>query len=102
MFSCLIKHLDHKNVAKKPMLQIDIINVTTKLVQNIEQQVSVAIIGTISDLIKQLRKCQQSLIQSSSTANDSYKQNVNLQYALEKCILQLSSKVSFSYYVLFG
>ncbi|KAI9081977.1 hypothetical protein K1719_036239 [Acacia pycnantha] len=63
LFSSLIKHLDHKNVAKQPILQIDIIN------------------------------CQQSLIQTSSTANDAYKQNANLRHALEMCILQLSIKV---------
>ncbi|XP_028779999.1 uncharacterized protein LOC114736381 isoform X2 [Neltuma alba] len=93
LFSSLIKHLDHKNVAKQPIPQIDIINATTRLAQNVEQPASNAIIGTISDLIKHLRKCKQSLIQSSSTANDAYKQNANLQHALEMCILQLSSKV---------
>ncbi|KAK4254857.1 hypothetical protein QN277_007939 [Acacia crassicarpa] len=93
LFSSLIKHLDHKNVAKQPILQIDIINVTTQLAQNVQQPASIAIIGTISDLIKHLRKCQQSLIQSSSTANDAYKQNAYLRHALEMCILQLSIKV---------
>ncbi|KAI9075742.1 hypothetical protein K1719_042228 [Acacia pycnantha] len=52
LFSSLIKHLDHKNVAKQPVLLIDIINVTTQFAQKVQQPASIAIMGTISDLIK--------------------------------------------------
>ncbi|XP_054812122.1 LOW QUALITY PROTEIN: protein SEMI-ROLLED LEAF 2-like [Prosopis cineraria] len=92
LFSSLIKHLDHKNVAKQPILQIDVVNVTTQLAQNVKPPASIAIIGTISYLVKHLRKCQQSLIQSSNTENDACKRKANLQHALQMCILQLSSK----------
>ncbi|KAL5152378.1 Protein EFR3 B [Glycine soja] len=93
LLSILVKHLDHKNVAKKLILQIDIINTTTQLAQNVKQQASVAIIGAISDLIKHLRKCLQNLAEASSNGNDAYKLNAELQSALEMCILQLSNKV---------
>ncbi|XP_061357545.1 protein SEMI-ROLLED LEAF 2-like isoform X2 [Gastrolobium bilobum] len=93
LLSILVKHLDHKNVAKRPILQNNIINTTTQLAQNVKQQASVAIIGAISDLIKHLRKCLQNSAEASSTGNDGYKLNTELQSALEMCILQLSSKV---------
>ncbi|KAI9106736.1 hypothetical protein K1719_022264 [Acacia pycnantha] len=53
LLSILIKHLDHRNIAKQPILQINIVQITSQLVENVEQQVSVAIVGAISDLIKQ-------------------------------------------------
>jgi hypothetical protein len=85
--------LDHKNVVKQPILQIDIINIISQLAQNVKQQASVAIIGAISDLIKHLRRCLQNSAEASSTVNDAYKLNTELQSALEMCILQLSNKV---------
>ncbi|KAG4988493.1 hypothetical protein JHK84_031054 [Glycine max] len=93
LLSILVKHLDHKNVAKQPILQINIINTTTKLAQNLKQQASVAILGAISDLIKHLRKCLQNSAEASSTGNDGLKLNTELQFALEMCILHLSKKV---------
>ncbi|XP_057456269.1 protein SEMI-ROLLED LEAF 2 isoform X2 [Lotus japonicus] len=93
LLSTLVKHLDHKNVAKQPILQINIINTTTQLAQNAKQQTSVAIIGAISDLIKHLRKCLQYSSEASSIGNNGYKLNAELQSALEMCILQLSNKV---------
>ncbi|KAI4324302.1 hypothetical protein L6164_023854 [Bauhinia variegata] len=93
LLSSLVKHLDHKNVVKQPILQIAIINITTKLAQNVKQQASVAIIGAISDLIKHLRKCLQNLVEASGIESDAYKLNTELQSALEMCILELSKKV---------
>ncbi|MCH81651.1 mitogen-activated protein kinase [Trifolium medium] len=93
LLSILVKHLDHKNVSKQPILQINITNTITQLAQNVKQQASVTIIGAISDLIKHLRKCLQNLGSSSSFGNNEYKLNTELQSALEMCILQLSNKV---------
>lgn len=93
LLSILVKHLDHKNVAKQPILQIDIINTTTQLAQNVKQQASVAITGAISDLIKHLRKCLQNSAEASSIGSDAFKLNTELQSAIETCISQLSNKV---------
>ncbi|KAI9079393.1 hypothetical protein K1719_038692 [Acacia pycnantha] len=93
LLSILIKHLDHRNIAKQPILQINIVKITSKLAENVEQQVSVAIVGAISDLIKQLRKCLQNLAEASDVGSDEYKLNIELQSALEMCILQLANKV---------
>ncbi|XP_050207337.1 protein SEMI-ROLLED LEAF 2 isoform X2 [Mercurialis annua] len=89
----LVKHLDHRNVAKQPLIQIDIINVTTQLGQSAKQEATVSIVGAISDLIKNLRKCLQNSAEISNAGNCIDKQNTDLQFAIEKCILQLSNKV---------
>ncbi|XP_019413638.1 PREDICTED: uncharacterized protein LOC109325629 isoform X2 [Lupinus angustifolius] len=93
MLSILVKHLDHKNVAKQPILQINIINTTTQLAQNVKQQASVAIVGAIFDLINHLRRCLQNSSEASHIGSDGYKLNAELQSALEVCILQLANKV---------
>ncbi|MED6160367.1 hypothetical protein PIB30_050822 [Stylosanthes scabra] len=89
----LVKHLDHKNVAKQPILKTNIVNTITQLAQNLKQQASVATIGAISDLVKHLRRCLHNSAEASCIGNDGYKLNAELQSALEKCILQLSKKV---------
>jgi len=93
LLSVLVKHLDHKSVAKQPIVQINIINTATKLAQNVKQQASVAILGAISELIKHLRKSMQNSAEDSSFENDGFKLNTELQFALEMCILHLSNKV---------
>lgn len=93
MLSILVKHLDHKNVAKQPILQIDIINITTQVAQNVKQQASVAVVGAISDLIKHLRRCLQNSAEATDIGNDAYTFNTKLQSSIEMCILQLSNKV---------
>uniref|UniRef100_A0A5B7APT7 ARM repeat superfamily protein n=1 Tax=Davidia involucrata TaxID=16924 RepID=A0A5B7APT7_DAVIN len=93
LLSIVIKHLDHKNVIKQPVMQINIVHVTTQLAQNAKQEASVAIIGAITDLMKYLRKCIQYSAEASSPRDGSDKWNTDLQSALEKCILELSNKV---------
>lgn len=93
LLSIMVKHLDHKNVVKHPLIQIDIVNATTQLAQNAKQQSSVAIIGAISDLIKHLRKCMQYSAEASSPKDGADKWDTNLSSSLEECISQLSKKV---------
>ncbi|XP_031261928.1 uncharacterized protein LOC116120132 isoform X1 [Pistacia vera] len=93
LLSILIKHLVHKNVAKQSRVQIHNVDVATQLTQNAKLQASVAIIGAITDLIKQLQKCLQNAAELSNAVDDMAKWNTDLQYALENCISQLSKKV---------
>lgn len=88
-----MKHLEHKNVAKQPHIQVNIVNVITQLAQNAKPLPSVAIISTITDLMKHLRKCLQNSAELSSSVGDIDKSNTELQLGLEKCISQLSNKV---------
>ncbi|XP_043705000.1 protein SEMI-ROLLED LEAF 2 isoform X3 [Telopea speciosissima] len=92
LLSILVKHLDHKSVAKQPSMQVDIVNVITHLAQNVKMQSSVAIIGAITDLMKHLRKCIQCSAEASSTGDDSNKCNAALRSKLEECLKQLSNK----------
>lgn len=85
--------MDHKNVAKQPLVQIYIIDVATQLAQNAKLQASVPVIGAITDLIKHLRKCLQNQAELSSSGDGIAKGNADLQYSLENCIKQLSKKV---------
>ncbi|XAR48715.1 hypothetical protein NMG60_11031619 [Bertholletia excelsa] len=93
LLSILVKHLDHKNIVKQPNKQINIVHVTTQLANNAKQEVSMAIIGAISDLMKHLRRCMQYSAESSTSTDSMNKLSTDLQLALEKCISQLSNKV---------
>ncbi|KAF8014136.1 hypothetical protein BT93_H0085 [Corymbia citriodora subsp. variegata] len=93
LLSILVKHLDHKNVAGKPLLQINIVHVTTQLARSAKGQASVTIIGAITDLIKQLKKCLQNLSERLTPGDGLDKRNTDLQSALESCISELSKKV---------
>ncbi|XWS35272.1 hypothetical protein CRYUN_Cryun21dG0111900 [Craigia yunnanensis] len=93
LWAILVKHVEHKNVAKQPQIQVNIVNVITELAQNAKPQSSVAIIGAITDLMRHLRKCLQNSAELSSSGDDIDKYNTDLQLGLEKCISQLSNKV---------
>ncbi|PON88688.1 Armadillo-type fold containing protein [Trema orientale] len=92
LLSILVKHLDHKNVVKQPLLQINILNVTSQLAKSAKQQASVAIIGALTDLVKHLRKCLQNQAEAVSPKSPD-RCNSDIQTALERCISQLSDKV---------
>ncbi|KAA3454672.1 protein EFR3-like protein B isoform X2 [Gossypium australe] len=92
LLAILVKHMEHKNIAKQPHIQVNIVNVITLLAENAKSLPSVATIGTITDLMKHLRRCLQNSAELSSSGGDN-KYNTDLQLGLEKCISQLSNKV---------
>ncbi|XP_074320048.1 protein SEMI-ROLLED LEAF 2 [Silene latifolia] len=93
LLSILVKHLDHKDVVKQPLKQINIIFVITRLAQFVKQQASVALIGALTELLRHLRKCIQYSTEASSSGSGADKLNGDLQSALENCISHLSSKI---------
>ncbi|XP_039054751.1 protein SEMI-ROLLED LEAF 2-like isoform X2 [Hibiscus syriacus] len=93
LLAILVKHMEHKNVAKQPRIQVNIVNVINQLTQNAKLQPSKAVIGTIADLVKHLRKCLQNSAELSSSGGDNDKYNTDLLLGLEKCISELSNKV---------
>ncbi|PIA29757.1 hypothetical protein AQUCO_05800089v1 [Aquilegia coerulea] len=93
LLSILVKHLDHKNIIKKPSTQVAIVSVITYLAQRVNLQASVAITGAIVDLMKQLRKCMQCTMEASNEQNETNEWNAALHSALEACLAQLSNKV---------
>ncbi|KAJ9537411.1 hypothetical protein OSB04_030144 [Centaurea solstitialis] len=93
LLSILVKHLDHKDVSKQPVMQMHIVNVATQLSQYVKQKASNAIVGAITDLIKHLRKCLQNLSEPSSPREAPDSCYMDLQCALENCISSFSHKV---------
>ena len=75
----LVKHLDHKNVLKKPNMQLDIVKVTTSLARHAKVESSVAIIGAVSDVMRQLRKSIQCSIADGNLGADIIKWNRNFK-----------------------
>ncbi|KAL4297081.1 hypothetical protein GQ457_12G002630 [Hibiscus cannabinus] len=92
LLAILVKHMEHKNVTKQPHVQVNGVNVIAQLAQNAKPLPSIAIIGTITELMKHLRKCLQNSADVSSSGGDN-KYNTDLQLGLEKCISQISNKV---------
>ncbi|KAL6880605.1 hypothetical protein ACP4OV_012170 [Aristida adscensionis] len=93
LLSFTIKHIDHKNVAKKPVKQINIVKVASHLARHAKLKASVTIASAISDLIKHLRKCMHFAIESSNAQADAHKWNNTLHLAVEDCLVQLTEKV---------
>ncbi|KAI4364308.1 hypothetical protein MLD38_020418 [Melastoma candidum] len=93
LLSTLVKYLENKNIAGKPLLQINIVHVITQLTRNAKQRSSVAMIGALSDLIKQLKRCLHSAAEMLDSGAGSSKDAIDLQSALENCISELSRKI---------
>lgn len=96
LMSILIKHLDHKNVLKKPRMQLDIVYVATALAQQTKVVPSVAIIGALSDMIRHLRKSIHCSLDDSNLGNEMIQYNIKFEAAVEQCLVQLSHKVTLS------
>ncbi|URD94050.1 Cyclin-related protein [Musa troglodytarum] len=93
LFSILIKHLEHKAVLKQPEMQLNIIEVTTRLAENSEAKTSVTVISAISDLVRHLRKNMQSTLDKAEMGDDMAKWNKRFQKSIDECLTQLSKKV---------
>ncbi|XP_058103557.1 protein SEMI-ROLLED LEAF 2-like [Magnolia sinica] len=93
LLSVLVKHLKHKNVIKRPDMQLDIVQVTTSLAQQSKIQTFVAIISAIFELIKHLQKCIHFSLDDGNPRDDIIKWNAKYQAAVDECLVQLSNKV---------
>ncbi|XP_078181550.1 protein SEMI-ROLLED LEAF 2-like isoform X2 [Carex rostrata] len=91
LLSITVKHLDHKNVVKRPLLQLNILKAASQLAQQVKFQASVHIVTAISDLVRHMRKCMQFAIETSE--DDDSSSNSALHSALEACLLRLTEKV---------
>ncbi|KAI7729526.1 hypothetical protein M8C21_008983, partial [Ambrosia artemisiifolia] len=93
LLSILVKHLDHKNVLKKPEMQLDIIEVTTSLAHETKKEASVAIVGAITDVIRHLRKSVHLALDDADLGDDVIKWNKKFHEVVDECLVELSSKV---------
>ncbi|KAL5986775.1 hypothetical protein ACLOJK_015108 [Asimina triloba] len=93
LLSILVKHLDHKNVVKQPDMQLDIVEVATSLAQSTKLQPSLAIIGTLGDLMRHLRKSIHCSLEDSNLGADIIKWNIKYRSKVDECLVQLVKKV---------
>lgn len=93
VLSILIKHLDHKNVLKKPNMQLDIVDVATHLARQTRIQPSVAIIGALSDMMRHLRKSIHCSLDDSDLGSEVIEWNRKFRAAVDECLVQISYKV---------
>ncbi|KAL5760443.1 hypothetical protein ACOSP7_018955 [Xanthoceras sorbifolium] len=93
LLSILIKHLDHKNILKTPNMQLDIVNVATSLVRHTNIQISVAIIGSFSDMMRHLRKSIHCCLDDANLGPEVIEWNRTFRAAVDECLVQLSHKI---------
>ncbi|KAK9053622.1 hypothetical protein SSX86_024696 [Deinandra increscens subsp. villosa] len=93
LLSVLVKHLDHKNLFKRPKMQLDIVEVTTLLTRETKIKPSVAIVGALSDILRHLRKSIHNSLTDANLGADVMEWNKKFQEALDECLVELSSKV---------
>ncbi|KAG0451933.1 hypothetical protein HPP92_025944 [Vanilla planifolia] len=93
LLSILIKHLDHKTVLKHQEMQLNLIEVSTCLAEQSRAHSSVAIIGTLSDLVKHLRRSMQCTANNTNPDGSISEWNTKYQASIGECIVQLSKKV---------
>lgn len=102
LLSMLVKHLEPKNVLKQPDMNLDIIEVTSRLAEHSKAQSSTALMASISDMVRHMGKSMQSLASDAGLGDNMVKWNSRYGKAVDECLVQLSRKVSFSLDILGG
>ncbi|ONM30424.1 ARM repeat superfamily protein [Zea mays] len=93
LLSMLVKHLEHKNVLKQPDMNLDIIEVTSRLAGHSKAQSSTALMASISDMVRHMGKSMQSLASDAGPGDNMVKWNSRYGKAVDECLVQLSRKV---------
>lgn len=93
LLSILVKHLDHKTVLKQPDMQLNIVDVTCNLAEQSKAEPSFAVIGTITDLVRMLRRSLQCTLGNAELGKDVMEWNNNFRAAVDRCLVQLSKKI---------
>eukprot|EP00252_Welwitschia_mirabilis_P005917 TRINITY_DN16504_c0_g1_i2.p1 TRINITY_DN16504_c0_g1~~TRINITY_DN16504_c0_g1_i2.p1 ORF type:complete len:988 (-),score=224.29 TRINITY_DN16504_c0_g1_i2:531-3071(-) len=96
LLSMLIKHLDHKNVASHPDMQIEIVEIAAVLARQSLSKASVALVSATCDLAKHLRKCLHFSYEASNLSPDITKGRKLFQSGIEECLVQLTRKIGDS------
>lgn len=76
-------------------MQLDIVEVTTSLAQQAKVEPSVEIIGAVSDIMRHLRKSIHCSLDDANLGEDVKAWNKSFREAVDKCLIQLSNKVTF-------
>lgn len=91
----LTKHLDHKSVLKQPSTQLSILEVTSSLAEIAKVEHSAAIVSSISDIMRQLRKYMRSSLHEANLGTEVANCNRMVTLAVDKCLVQLTKKVYY-------
>lgn len=92
LVSMLVKHLEHRTVLKQPDMQLNIIEVTTCIMNQSRAQNSNAIMGALTDMVKHLRKSMQ-LPSETVHGEEDIKWNNKYRKLVDECLVQLARKV---------
>lgn len=95
LLSILIKHLDHKAVLKHPEMQLNIVEVGTRLAEKLKTEPSIATMGAISDLMRHLRKSMRCVADDMNMGDEMVQWNNKFHAAVDDCLVQLCHKVVF-------
>lgn len=87
VLAAIIRHLEHKNIARDPQIKPDIIQIATALAQQLRSQAVVPEIGVVSDLCRHLRRSLQATAESIGQQESNW--NVSLQNCIEDCLLEI-------------
>lgn len=80
-------------------MQVDIIEVTTSLAHDTKKEASVAIVGAITDVIRHLRKSVHLALDDADLGADVIKGNRRFHEVVDECLVELSSKVPFIFFI---
>ncbi|KAL3651352.1 hypothetical protein CASFOL_004354 [Castilleja foliolosa] len=80
ILSCVVRHMDHKNIAHDPQVKCHIIQTASCLARQVRPEGVISDMGFVSDLFRHLRKSFQ------ATAEPIGEEELNLNTALQTCI----------------
>ncbi|WVZ69371.1 hypothetical protein U9M48_018168 [Paspalum notatum var. saurae] len=93
LLSMLVKHLEHKNVLKRPDMILNIMEVTARLAENSKAQSSTALMASISDMVRHMGKSMQAFDIGAGSGENMVQWNSGYEKAVDECLVQLSRKV---------
>lgn len=74
-------------------MQLDMVEVATSLARDTKILASVAIIGSVTDVMRHLRKSIHYSLDDANLGADLIKWNREFREAVDNCLIELSSKV---------
>ncbi|KAG9129777.1 hypothetical protein Leryth_015995 [Lithospermum erythrorhizon] len=91
ILACVVRHLDHKNVAHDTQVKSHVIQTVSGLARQIRAGVALSDIGFVSDLCKHLRKSLQATFESHR--EEELNLDLALQTSIEDCLLEIAKGI---------
>ncbi|KAL9255437.1 SEMI-ROLLED LEAF 2-like protein [Drosera capensis] len=87
VLSSVVRHLDHKNVSRDPLMKSYVVQVSGVLAQQIRVEAALVDAGSIGDLCRHMRKSLQAT--AAPIGSEETNLNVQLQNAIEACLIEI-------------